>query len=75
MKNFIEVASDCGRHGQVKRGVNCDNITIFFPIETAIESNNTLNKARICFVDGTYVDTIETYEELVSKLVKNWKEG
>ena len=68
MKNFIEATSDCKGKGKIKRCINCDTITLFFPLETAIESNNPLNKARICFVDGTYIDTIETYDELVSKI-------
>ena len=69
MKIFIEATSDCKEKGQIQRAVNCDNITVFFPLDTS-EINGTLNRARICFTDGTYIDVMETYDELISKLLK-----
>ena len=69
MKIFIEATSDCKEKGQIQRAVNCDNITVFFPLDTS-EINGTLNRARICFTDGTYIDVMETYDELILKLLK-----
>ena len=69
MKIFIEATSDCKGRGKIKRCINCDTITLFFPLDDQ-DIDGTLNRARICFTDGTYVDVMETYDEMVLKLLK-----
>ena len=69
MKKFIEATSDCKGKGKIKRCINCDTVTLFFPLD-ALDINDTLNRARVCFTDGTYIDVIETYDEMILKLLK-----
>ena len=64
---FIEVISDCKEKGKIKRYINCNQITVLFPLEKS-EIDNTLNKSRIWFVDSTYIDVIEPYDELIYKM-------
>ena len=69
IKNYTEAISDCREHGKIKRFINCDTITLFFPLDDQ-DIDGTLNRTRICFTDGTYVDVMETYDEMVLKLLK-----
>ena len=68
MKKFIEATSDCKGKGKIKRCINCGTITLFFPLDALEDINGTLNRARVCFTDGTYIDVMETYDELVLNL-------